>query len=321
MRRRELLYIAASCLIFVTLALGWFGYWFLTDPHYRWIWFGWRQSMQEETARHPLALKNVGPFLMYLFISAPLVFLTLPFASFREWREKRLSPLLMLWVTGLFADILLIFNYSTVVNWRYFLTGLPALAPLSAHWLLRTVERPAGSVKRAFVCCVTVIVVLTTMFSIYMRPVSQEFIERRAMSKEYKHRLELLPDNAVMISGSQTIAVNYWAGIGSGHWEAIGTGGGWPGAKLFPLIEDYLKAGRRVFIDTDTRWWLPCGWQRDEIPMIVELESHFRFRKVSETIYELRPLEDPTARDNPNLKKLLPENRPEDTRKCPIGRV
>ena len=31
---------------------------------------------------------------------------------------------------------------------------------------------------------------LAVVFFIYMRPVSYEFIQRRAMSKEYKHRLE-----------------------------------------------------------------------------------------------------------------------------------
>jgi hypothetical protein len=216
---------------------------------------------------------------------------------------------------------MLVFNYSTVVNWRYFLTGLPALAPLSAHWLLRTVEKKVGSVRRAFVCCLLVVVILQIIFSIYIRPVSQEFIQRRAMSRQYKQQLQLLPDDAVMISGSQTIAVKYWAGIGVGHWEAIGTGGGWPGEKLFAIVENELKTGRRVFIDTDPRWWLPCGWQREEIPLITDLEKHFRFRRVTETIYELRPLDDEKARDLPNLKRLLPENRPEDTRKCPIGRV
>ena len=321
LRRRELAYVAASCVVFVLIAFGWFAYWFVTDPHYRWIWFGWRESMREETARHPVALRNLGPFLIYLFLSAPLAFLTIPFAPFREWRERRLSPLLALWIVGLFADLLLLFNYSTVVNWRYFLTGLPALAPLSAQWLLRTIGGPLGGVRRAFAFCTTLILTFAIIFGIYMRPVSHEFIQRRAMSKDYKERLRFLPDDAVMIAGSQTIAVTYWAAIGTGHWKTIGTGGGWPGDKLFSVIEDYFKEGRRVFIDTDSRWWLPCGWQRDEIPLITELENHFSFRRVTETIYELRPLGDPTARDNPNLKRLLPENRPEDTKKCPPVRV
>ena len=121
-------------------------------------------------------------------------------------------------------------------------------------------------------------------------------------------------------SGSQTIAVHYWASIGQGRWKTIGTGGGWPGDKLFSIIQNYLDQGRRVFIDTDPRWWLPCGWQRDEIPAIVALEKHFSFRHVNDTIYEINSLGDPAARDNPNLTRLLPENRPADTAKCPVGR-
>jgi hypothetical protein len=140
------------------------------------------------------------------------------------------------------------------------------------------------------------------------------------MSKEYKHQLEKVPLDAIMISGAQTIAVNYWASIGPGRWRTIGTGGGWPGDKLFWLVQNHLNHRRRVFIDTDSRWWLPCGWQRDEIPMIVELQKHFSFRHVSDTIYEISWQGNPAAQDNPNLSRLLPENRPEDMKKCPPGR-
>ncbi len=320
LRRRELLYIVASCCIFTLLAFGWFAYWFISDPHYRWVWHGWRESMREESIRHPVALTNLRPYFLYLFISAPLVFLTLPFAPIMEWRKRRMSPMLMLWLVAFFADLLLFFNYSTTVNWRYFLTGLPGIVPLGAHWLLCVAESGLGNVRRAFVASSVVIALMAVIFFVYMRPISYEFIERRAMSKEYRHRLEQVPPDAVMISGSQTIAVHYWAAIGAGRWKAIGTGGGWPGDKLFSTVENYLKQGRRVFIDADPRWWLPCGWQRDEIPMIVELERHFSFRRLSDTIYEVRPHDDVTARDKPNLKQLLPENRPEETKKCPPGR-
>jgi hypothetical protein len=161
---------------------------------------------------------------------------------------------------------------------------------------------------------------MAVVLFIYMRPISFEFIERRAMSREYKHRLEQVPPDAVMISGAQTIAVNYWAAIADGEWKAIGTGGGWPGDRLFSVVENYLNEGRRVFIDADPRWWLPCGWQREEIPTIVRLEEHFGFRRVTETIYELRPRGDLRAQDKPELRRLLPENRPEDTKKCPPAR-
>lgn len=317
--RREVLYIVASCVLFLVLAFSWFGYWYLTDPHYRWVWNGWRESMRDESARHPVALANLFPYVLYYFISAPLVFLTLPFAWF-EWRKHRLTPLLLLWLVGFCANLLLFFNYSTTVNWRYFLTGLPAIVPLGAFWMLRIAEGRVGNRWRAFVACTGIIVLIAVVLFIYMRPISYEFIERRAMSREYKHRLEHVPANAVMISGSQTIAVHYWAAISNGQWKTIGTGGGWPGEKLFVTVEDYLNKGQPVFIDADPRWWLPCGWQRDEIPVIVRLEEHFSFRKVSETIYELRPMGDPAATDHPDLKKLLPENRPEDMRKCPPAR-
>lgn len=318
--KRDVLYILVSCVVFLVLAFGWFGYWFISDPHYRWVWHGWRESMRDESSRHPVAVANLVPYVLYYMISAPLVFVTILFAPVLEWRKHRLSPILLLWLAGFFANLLLFFNYSTTVNWRYFLTGLPAIVPLGAFWMLRIAEGRLGNARRALVACTGVIVLMAVVLFIYMRPISFEFIERRAMSKEYVHRLEHVPPDAVMISGSQTIAVNYWAAIGDGDWKSIGTGGGWPGDQLFPLVDKYLQEGRRVFVDVDPRWWLPCGWQREEIPTIVRLEEHFSFRRVTETIYELRPPGDPNAQDHANLKRLLPENRPEDTKKCPPAR-
>lgn len=321
LQRRELRIVGLSLVMFLLLALGWFGYWFLTDPHYRTIWFGWRESMRQESARHPVSTSNVLPYVMYFFISAPLVFLALPFAAIREWRQRKLSPLLLLGMMGLLADLLLFLNYSTTINWRYFLTGLPALAPLAADHLIHMLARLFGSVRLAFASCAAVLVALAIVFGVLIRPVSQEFIERRAMSKQYRQQLVNVPRDAVMISGSQTIAVTYWKAIGAGEWETIGTGGGWPGDNLVPIIEEHLQQGRRVFIDTDPRWWLPCGWQRHEIPVIVDLEKRFRFNRLTETIYELRPATETTATDAPDLKRLLPENRPQDTKKCPPGRA
>ncbi len=321
LRRRELGLVALCLVTFLFLAVGWFGYWFLTDSHYRTIWFGWSESMRQESARHPVSISNVVPYVMYFFISAPLVFLALPFAAIREWRQRKLSPLLLLGLMGLFADLLLFLNYSTTINWRYFLTGLPALAPLTADYLIRVPARLLGSARLALASCFAVLVGLGIVFGLLIRPVSQQFIERRAMSKEYNRQLVKMPRDAVMISGSQTIAVIYWKAIGAGEWETIGTGGGWPGDNLVPIIEEHLTQGRRVFIDTDPRWWLPCGWQRHEIPVIVDLEKRFRFKRLTENVYEVRPATETTATDAPDLRRLLPENRPEDTKKCPPGRA
>jgi hypothetical protein len=315
--RRHLLIVLGSCLVFFVCAVGWFAFWFMTDEHYRWIWFGWRESMLQETARHPVTLANLKPYLAYFFVSAPMLLLSLPFAIWREWRTRRISALLVLGLMGVAADLTLFLNYSTAVNWRYFLTGLPAIAPLSANFLIQFFGRIFGSVRWAFVTSVAGILVLATIFSLMIRPASRLFIERRAMSKEYRHQLVNVPRDAVMIAGSQTIAVTYWKAIGLGDWKTIGTGGGWPGDDLVPMIERYFAEGRRVFVDSDPRWWLPCSWQREEIPAIVGLQERFGFRKVTDTIYELRPRDETGANDAPHLERLLPRNRPEDTKKCP----
>jgi hypothetical protein len=177
-----------------------------------------------------------------------------------------------------------------------------------------------GNTGFAFRCVVGVILVVALAFGVYMKPISRDFVAKRAMTKDYRFQLEKLPRDAVMISGAQTIAVKYWAGIGLGDWAAIGTGGGWLGDKLVPTIQNHLTQGDRVFLDTDSRWWSPCGWQRDEIPTIVGLENQFSFRRATDTIYELRPMGEESARDVPNLQRLLPENRPEDIKRCAPGR-
>lgn len=317
--RRELLHITLSCVIFLVFALGAFAGWFLMDPLYRNQWFGWRHSMIEEAARHPIGLRTLLPFLLYFFVTAPLAVICLPFAFVSEWRLRRLSPLLLLAAIGLVANLLLLLNYSTAIVWRYPLGALPALAPLAAAFLMRLLADRLRSPRLALATCAVTIVLLGVLFGLYIRPVTRSFIERRELSKAYITKLARLPHDAVMISGAQTVAVNYWRGVGEGNWATIGTGGGWPGDQLVPAIETYLRQGRRVFVDSDPRWWVICSWQREEIPDIVRLESHFRFQHVFDAIYELRPSDEATARAEPHLERLLPENRKEEAMNCPPG--
>jgi len=77
-----------------------------------------------------------------------------------------------------------------------------------------------------------------------------------------------------------------------------------------------LKQNRRVFIDTDPRWWQPCGWHISEIGELTKIEPRFHFRRVTQTIYEIRPITDPNATDAPELKTLLPEYRVNEVKKC-----
>jgi hypothetical protein len=113
-----------------------------------------------------------------------------------------------------------------------------------------------------------------------------------------------------MISGGQSVAVNYWRGLGAGEWQVISSGSTWPGASLNSVIANCLAQGNRVFLDADPRWWLNDGWQRNELPELANIQSSFRFRQVSNTIYEITTPDDETARDLPELLLQLRKNRP-----------
>jgi dolichyl-phosphate-mannose-protein mannosyltransferase len=314
--RRGVSLVVLSCLAFFIFAGSGFAYWFLSDPSYRAAWHGWRESMRIESALHPVRIRNVWPWLLFFLATSPLVLLTLPMAFVWEWRRRRLSPILFLAAVGLFANLLLLLNYSTTIGWRYLSTGLPALVPLCSHYIFRSLSRRLGTERRAFIVAVAAIALLGFSLGIYLWPLRSATMAVRAAAKEYDRELIKVPRDAVMISGAQTVAVIYWRGVGAGQWDVIGPGAGWPQGRLEKTIEDYLKSGRRVFLDADPRWWQPCGWHVSEVNELVGIETHFRFRRVSPTVYEIRTNDDPSAPDRPHLETLLPANRPEDVKRC-----
>jgi hypothetical protein len=314
--RRALLLAGLSCLIFLLFAGSGFAYWFLADPDYRAAWYGWRESMRVESTLHPVSIRTVWPWFAFFFATSPLVLLTLPMAFVAEWRRHRLSPMLLLAAVGLSANLLLLLNYSTAIGWRYLSTGLPALAPLSSCYLVLALTRRLGTERRAFTGAAATIALIGILFGAYLLPMRSGQMKVRAAAKEYDRELKLLPRDAVTISGAQTVAVKYWRGIGAGEWDTIGVGAGWPQGKLPETITNYLGSGRRVFLDANPRWWQPCGWHVSEIEELVTIESRFHFRHVAPTVFEIRPLEDGSATDQPNLKALLPTNRPDEVKRC-----
>jgi hypothetical protein len=308
--------VGLSCLIFLVFAGSCFAFWFLFDPSYRAAWYGWRESMRVESALHPVSIRTVWPWFAFFLATSPLVLITLPMAFVAEWRKHRLSPMLLLAAVGLFANLLLLLNYSTAIGWRYLSTGLPALVPLSSHYLMQALTRRLGSAHRALIAAATTMALIAVLFGAFLWPMRSSTLKVRAGAKEYDRELMKLPRDAVMISGAQTVAVMYWRGIGAGEWDVIGPGAGWPGPQLGSVITGYLNQGRRVFLDANPLWWQPCGWHVREIEELTTLESHFHFRRVSPTVYEIRPLDDASATDQPHLEKLLPVNRPEEVKRC-----
>jgi len=298
--RRENAITALSCLAFVVCAFGPFVFLLWSNlGNYRWAWHGWVESSRLESARHPVSVGNMLPLLHYFFIAAPLVFVAFPLAAIREWKQRGLSPLLVLAIIGLFANLSLIVHYSVAVNWRYMLTGMPAMTPLVANYLLRSQAARLKNLHLAFASVVLSILFIAVIAGLFAWPVGRDYVAGRALAKDYRARLALVPLDAVMISGSQTVAVTYWRGLGAGEWDVIGSGGAWPGARLTSVIASFLKDDRRVFLDADPRWWSSDRWQQQEMRELADIESRFRFRRVSDTVYEIRPLNDEAAYDLP----------------------
>jgi 4-amino-4-deoxy-L-arabinose transferase-like glycosyltransferase len=306
--RREAAVTICACLVFVICAFGPFALWWWLDiDHYRKSWHGWVELTRQESALHPVTLGNLRRLLHFFFITAPLSLVAFPVAAFQEWRRRGLSPLLLLAVVGFVANLSLITHYSVVLNGRYLLTGAPALAPLVADFFMRTETAKRKNVRHAFALVLLGLFFTAGIFVLYSWPMSSLYVKERALAKEYRARLALVPEDAVMIAGGQTVAVNYWRGLGAGRWEVIGSGGTWPGEQLPQVIEKYLLDGRRVFLDADPRWWADTGWQLSETRMLATIEPRFRFRRISDTIYEIRPPTDATANDRPDLQRLIPK--------------
>lgn len=314
--RREILSVAVALGLFLLAAFGPFAYWFWSDEGYRAAWYGWRESMRVEAARHPLTARNLLAFLVYFFLAAPLVAVALPVAALKEWRARKFSAPLASAAVGISATLLLLLNYSTTINWRYFLTGLPALAPLAASYFMREQTAKLKLAHRAFASTIAGVALIAVVLGIYLKPSMDKFTAQHAAMKDYRARLVNVPPDAVMLSGAQSIAVTYWRGVGLGRWDVIGAGSGWPAGRLNEVVGKHLDENRRVVVDADPRFWPPCGWQESETRELAGLDGRFRFRRLFDTLYEIRPLTDDTAHDSPDLKRLLPENRGAEVERC-----
>lgn len=314
--RRTIGIVICSLAVFFTFALGPFAIWFAASSSYRADWYVWLYSTQREAARHPIEFANLRPFLIYFFLASPLIFISLLFAIWKDWRARGLTLLLAAALVGVFATAMLFLNYSTTINWRYFLTGLPGLAPLAGDYFLRTQTERFGTERRAFVSAIIGIALVAFFMGVLIQPKSNEYFNRLAQAKTYDAQLKLIPRHAVVIAGAQTVAVQYWRGIGLGEWDWIGVGAGWPQGQVESKIAEYLNGGRRVFLDTDPRWWLPCSWHISEIEELATIEPHFHFKQVTPTVFEIRPLGDQSATAHPHLENLLPEKRPAEVKRC-----
>src|ERR1041384_3111211 len=71
--KRTFAIVALSLAAFLIVAFGPFAIWYAASREFRFDWYTWWSSMQSEAARHPISVANLKPFLIYFFMSAPLL--------------------------------------------------------------------------------------------------------------------------------------------------------------------------------------------------------------------------------------------------------
>ena len=96
LQRRQIFVVAISCLVFFSALRPGLRFGLLLTPTIAGFGLAGANRCCRKTARHPVTLQSLRPYLGYFFVSAPLLLLSLPFALWSEWRERRLSPLLLL---------------------------------------------------------------------------------------------------------------------------------------------------------------------------------------------------------------------------------
>jgi hypothetical protein len=62
-------------------------------------------------------------------------------------------------------------------------------------------------------------------------------------------------------------------------------------------------------VDTDARLWFNDSWRGQETRELVAAAPRFRYRRVADDLYEVRPPADSAAQDDPDLERLL-ERKP-----------
>ncbi|MFN7949920.1 MAG: glycosyltransferase family 39 protein [Blastocatellia bacterium] len=218
----------------------------------------WYALSAQERLEHPVTLRNVWLLAGYAFICSPAAFLLTP-VSIRNFRRAKIRAHARgrVWVLtslfGLLSVLALVANHDLALNPRYLLTGLLGLAPLCGWWLAEwSRERTKWrNIALAMLASLTVISLIGA--AIFLHRVQWP---HTVAARDYAAMISTLPEQSVFLVGRRTPLVNYYQRIGAHPgWQTIPFGSGWPDARLGEVVDDYLKAGRPVFVDFDETIW------------------------------------------------------------------
>src|SRR5437764_14622483 len=100
------------------------------------------------------------------------------------------------------------------------------MATLDGDFYERIKTRRFRSDRRGFFSAVIGVAFIGALMIILVPPAGNEYFNRLAQAKSYDARSKSIPRDAVVIAGAQTVAAQYWRGIGLGERDWIGVGSG-----------------------------------------------------------------------------------------------
>ncbi len=90
----------------------------------------------------------------------------------------------------------LIVHYSVVINWRYMLTGMPAMTPLVANYLLRLQGVRLKSARFGFAGVVLSVLSIAVIAGFFGWPMGRDYVAGRALAKDHRAaQVRVAPDS------------------------------------------------------------------------------------------------------------------------------
>ena len=176
--------------------------------------------------------------------------------------------------------------HQVATDSSYLLTGLIGLAPLCG-WRLAEWSREQTTwhgVGLALLAALTVSGLVGA--AIFLHRVQWP---HTIAARDYAAMISTLPEQAVFLVGRRTPLVNYYQRIGAHPgWQTIPFGAGWPDARLGEVVDDYLKAGRPVFVDFDETIWSEGMRARSREAVGLELlRREYRLEPVTASLFRV----------------------------------
>ncbi len=260
-------------------------FWKLYDELY-WIevvnW--WRLSAAERKI-HPVTSANLMFLAKYSFNCSVIATIITPFALVWLWSKHHLRLLFSFGLIGLAANLALLANHDLSVNPRYLLTGLLGLAAVCG-WCLAELIR----FYRVWAVCLLMGLIVLTKVSydntgkeLY----NQQWAARAA--RDYVAKVASLSWNSAFIVGSRTPLIHFLAGVKARpHWLAVTPGAPWPDERLDDVIQDFLHAGREVYVDFDPELWQAGAREKSrEAPGLEMIRRDYRLERIRDDFYRV----------------------------------